>query len=192
MNEFHRLDMSNLEQLIEGFDRDRIAKAYRFATEAHEGQLRKYTGEPYVIHPMTVSLLVLKFGGDENMMIAALLHDTVEDTSVTIEQIEEEFGSDVAMLVGWLTDVSKPEHGNRETRKRLDREHTAKADPRAKTIKLADLIHNTISIVEHDKAFARVFLPEKRLLLGVLGEGDQDLFALANRLLIECFDELGG
>lgn len=71
-------------------------------------------------------------------------------------------------MVDMLTDVSRPEDGNRAARKKLDREHLAKATPEVKTIKLADLIHNTESIVAHDPKFAEVYLEEKRALLSVL------------------------
>ena len=82
-----------------------------------------------------------------------------------------------------LTDVSRPEDGNRAARKTLDREHIAKASPQAKTIKIADLIDNSRSIMAHDPQFARVYLAEKRLLLDVLTEGDPTLYAMARRIV---------
>ena len=72
--------------------------------------------------------------------------DVVEDTPVSIKDIEDVFGPRVAALVSDLTDVSKPEDGNRATRKELDRQHTAKASPDAKTVKLADLISNGAAV----------------------------------------------
>jgi (p)ppGpp synthase/HD superfamily hydrolase len=113
------------------------------------------------------------------MIAAAWLHDTVEDTGVTSELIRAEFGDEVATLVGWLTDVSRPDHGNRAARKAVDRAHTAAAPAQAQTIKLADLIANTRSIMEHDEAFARVYLAEKRALLEVMTKGDAALMARA-------------
>jgi hypothetical protein len=91
------------------------------------------------------------------------------------------FGADIAALVGWLTDVSKPEDGNRAHRKAMDREHTAAAPAEAQTIKLADLISNSKSIMEHDPAFAKTYLEEKRLLLAVMTKGDRDLHTMATR-----------
>lgn len=153
-------------------------RAKLFATAAHAavGQTRKYTGEPYILHPMAVADLVrgVRAVTDE-MLAAAWLHDVVEDTKVTIEQIDAEFGADVAELVGWLTDVSRPEDGNRTTRKALDREHLAAAPAAAQTIKVADLIDNTASIVEHDPSFAVVYLGEKAALLAVLTGADRKL-----------------
>jgi hypothetical protein len=90
------------------------------------------------------------------------------------------FGIDIATLVGWLTDVSKPEDGNRAVRKAMDRAHTAEAPAEAQTIKLADLISNSRSIMQHDAEFARVYLEEKRLLLEVMTRGDAGLHALAS------------
>jgi|AntRauTorcE11898_2_1112593.scaffolds.fasta_scaffold75455_1 (p)ppGpp synthase/HD superfamily hydrolase len=146
---------------------EKVAKARAFAIAAHSaaGQVRKYTGEPYHVHPAEVAQIVTARGGDQAQICAAWLHDVVEDTAVTIELIETEFGKDVAELVGWLTDVSKPEDGNRAERKAIDRKHTAQAPKRAKFVKLADLISNTSSIVEHDAKFAKVYLAEKRLLI---------------------------
>ena len=143
-----------------------VERARVFATAAHAavGQTRKYTGEPYVVHPIEVSELVASVGGTEAMVAAALLHDVLEDTEVTVDVLEELFGSEVADLVLWLTDISKPEDGNRSTRKALDRQHSAAAQ----TIKVADLISNTRTIVEFDPGFARTYLEEKRLLLEVL------------------------
>jgi hypothetical protein len=94
-------------------------------------------------------------------------------------------------LLPALTDVSRSADGNRKARKALDRAHTAKASPAAKTIKLADLIDNTKSIVEHDPEFARVYLAEKAALLEVLKEGDQVLWAMASNLVRESWPGSG-
>ena len=162
-------------------------KALTFATAAHAavGQLRKYTNEPYVVHPIEVAGIVSKVpGATDEMIAAAYLHDVVEDTGVTIELIRKEFGDEVAELVGWLTDVSRPDHGNRAQRKAVDRAHTAGAPAAAQTIKLADLISNTRSIVEHDEKFAKTYLAEKRLLLEVLKHGDAELWR-------KCHEQIG-
>jgi (p)ppGpp synthase/HD superfamily hydrolase len=154
-----------------------VEKARVFATADHAavGQTRKYTGEPYVVHPIEVSELVASVGGTEAMVAAALLHDVLEDTEVTVDVLEEQFGSEVADLVLWLTDISKPEDGNRSTRKALDRQHSAAAPAAAQTIKVADLISNTRTIVEFDPGFARTYLEEKRLLLEVLTRANPTL-----------------
>lgn len=145
-----------------------ILLARTFASRAHRGQVRKYTGEPYINHPVEVADIVRRHNGSPEMIAAALLHDVVEDTDVTLDDISSEFGESVANLVADLTDVSRPEDGNRATRKAMDREHTAQASAAAMVIKAADLISNTSSIVEHDPSFAKVYLKEKRALLDVM------------------------
>ena len=160
-----------------------VQKALTFATTAHDGQVRKYTKKPYIVHPIEVMEIVSTVEHDDEMLAAALLHDVVEDTTVTIEEIQQEFGADVAILVDELTDVSKPADGNRACRKAMDRAHSAQACPRAQTIKLADLISNARDIVKHDKNFAKVFLGEKRQLLQVMLEGDIALYNIALSLV---------
>jgi (p)ppGpp synthase/HD superfamily hydrolase len=115
------------------------------------------------------------------MLAAAYLHDVVEDTPVTIEAVRAAFGPEVGELVDWLTDISRPQDGNRRLRKELDRQHLAKAPPAAKTIKLADLIDNTLTIRQHDPSFWRVYRREKLALLEVLREGDPALWQQAYR-----------
>jgi guanosine-3',5'-bis(diphosphate) 3'-pyrophosphohydrolase len=156
-------------------------RARLFATAAHAavGQLRKYTHEPYIVHPAEVAKIVRSVPHTDEMLAAAWLHDTVEDTGVSIELIRAEFGSEVSDLVGWLTDVSRPDHGNRAARKAIDRAHTAAAPSEAQTVKLADLISNTRSIVAHDAKFAETYLAEKRLLLEVMHRGDATLMQIA-------------
>lgn len=163
-----------------------VERAKVFATAAHAavGQTRKYTGEPYIVHPIHVMSIVKTVPHTDAQLAAALLHDTVEDTGVTIELIESEFGSEVAELVSWLTDVSKPADGNRAVRKQLDLEHTAQAPAAAQTIKLADLISNTASIVQHDLKFAETYLKEKAALLRVLTKGDPTLYSWAQATLL--------
>jgi len=161
---------------------DLVHKAQVFAIAAHSavGQKRKYTGEPYFVHPAEVARIVAEVpGSTPEMVAAAWLHDTVEDTGVTLTDIHMNFGPEVAVLVGWLTDVSKPEDGNRAVRKTMDREHTAESPAEAQTVKLADLISNSKSIMMHDPAFAKTYLEEKRLMLDVMTKGDRGLHALA-------------
>ena len=146
-----------------------VERARVFATAAHAAvkQVRKYTFEPYILHPTEVASIVATVPHTNEMLAAAWLHDTVEDTGVSIVDIQQEFGNEVASLVGWLTDVSTPEQGNRAARKAIDRGHTACAPAEAQTVKLADLIANSRSILAHDPTFARVYLEEKRMLLEV-------------------------
>lgn len=149
----------------------------------HNGQDRKYSQIPYIVHPLSVMQIVRSVTDDEDMLVAAVFHDTVEDTPVKIEIIENLYGSRVAELVGWLTDVSTLEDGNRRARKQLDLEHTANAPADAQTIKLADMIDNTRSITHSDPDFARVYMKEKERLLAVLTKGHSSLQSDAQVLL---------
>jgi len=162
-----------------------VERARVFATAAHAAvkQVRKYTFEPYIVHPTEVAGIVASVPHTDEMLAAAWLHDTVEDTGVSIVDIHVEFGHQVAELVGWLTDVSTPEHGNRAVRKALDRDHIACAPAAAQTVKLADLIANSGSIMAHDPEFAQVYLAEKRMLLQILTRGDAILMARARSII---------
>lgn len=165
-------------------------RALNFAIAAHQGQLRKYTGEPYIVHPIEVSMLIATHTDKTSIIIAALLHDVIEDTPFTYANIKFEFGKKIADLVLEVTDVSKPSDGNREERKKIDREHLANASPEAQTIKLADLISNTSFIVKHDKNFAKIYLAEKQLLLTILGNGNDKLHRMACDVLCKARKEL--
>ena len=160
-----------------------VAKALDFATKAHGDQVRKYTGEPYTNHLVEVMNIVRTVKSDDSMLAAALLHDTIEDTSVTEADVKKEFGDRIAQLVVELTDISKPEDGNRATRKAIDRDKLAKVSDDAQTIKLADLISNGKDIAINDPKFAKVFLNEKRQLLEVLDRGDPALMKKAKNIL---------
>ena len=164
-----------------------LDKAIQFATKAHEGQTRKYTGEPYIVHPLAVMEIVKTVEHTEEMLMAAVLHDTVEDCDVTLDQIAFHFGHVVADLVGEVTDVSKPEDGNRAFRKGLDREHSAQASRSGQTIKIADLLDNTKSITEHDEHFAKVYMKEKALLLQILDKADKILLEKAQKKVDKWF-----
>ncbi|MBD3894651.1 bifunctional (p)ppGpp synthetase/guanosine-3',5'-bis(diphosphate) 3'-pyrophosphohydrolase [Halomonas sp. ML-15] len=168
---------------------DMIERAALFSRAAHQavGQQRKYTGEPYWRHPATVAKMVSAVEtATAEMIAAAHLHDVLEDTAVTALDIEECFGQRVAVLVQELTDqFIDPDIGNRAHRKALERNRLAHVSPQAQTIKYADLIDNTTSIVARDPGFARVYLAEKRLLLEVMTAGDQALKRKAWRVLQE-------
>ena len=159
------------------------AAAIRFATHHHSGQVRKYTGDPYITHPLAVAEIVRSVSHTEEMIIAALLHDVIEDTSAKSWMINFMFGSEVCEYVFWLTDISKPEDGSRAERKRIDREQIAKAPRNVKTIKLADMIHNSMFILAHDPKFAAIYLAEKALLLEVLRQGDPTLWWRAKAIV---------
>ncbi len=155
---------------------DVIARARAFAAEAHEGQFRKYGGQPYIVHPIAVAETVASVTDDPEVIAAALLHDTVEDTPATLTDIETHFGARVAALVSDLTDVSRREDGNRAARRAIDRAHTAAASPEAKTVKIADVLDNLRTIPKGDPGFGRIYVNESRLLWPCLREGNATLY----------------
>lgn len=162
-----------------------VERAYRFADKAHEGQVRKYTFEPYINHPVKVCSFVETVTEDPEICAAALLHDVVEDTPYTLDDIEAEFGERVANLVFCLSDVASLADGNRAKRNLINVRHYACAHPDAKTVKLADLMDNIPSIIEHDPGFAKVYVAEKKMLLGVLKNGNTHLFKSVEEIIEE-------
>lgn len=157
-----------------------------FAFHVHRDQKRKYTGEPYTGHLAEVAGLTAAvafkptFDGDAETAVAvAWLHDCVEDQQVSLADLEKRFGGVVRDGVEWLSDL---ETGNRATRKRLSRERLANAPAWVQTIKVADIISNTSTIVQHDPGFAPFDRQEKIALLDVLSNADAELMILARHL----------
>jgi (p)ppGpp synthase/HD superfamily hydrolase len=163
----------------------RLLNAILMATQAHAGQVRRYENDPYIVHPLRVARTVAFRGHDEDTVIAAILHDTLEDTNLDPRAIDEQFGGHVLSLVRQLTDPAKPEDGNRAARMEINREHAAKASPQAQTVRVADLMDNARSIVAHDPSFAKVYLKEKALMLDGLSQADSDLLRAAHDMILE-------
>lgn len=142
------------DQLLE------LAHAIDFATEKHEGQKRR-SGEPYIVHPLSVADILIEWGMDIDSVLAGILHDTVEDTDATLEQIESLFGRDVAFLVDGVTKVSQARAGMRDLQSYLPqtKDNLSKLliavgqDVRVIIIKLADRLHNlqTLQYMKPDK-----------------------------------------
>lgn len=135
------------ESLPEQYNQEEIEKiieAYKFAKRAHSGQCR-YSGEPYIMHPVAVAKILFELGMDYESLVAALLHDTVEDTEIGLENLTELFGEDVASLVDGVTKLGKVPL---ETWEERQAENIRKMfiamsqDIRVVIIKLADRLHN--------------------------------------------------
>ncbi len=154
-----------------------VYEAMMFARQAHAEQKRKYTGVPYITHLAEVAGIVATCKGCRDSWIAiAWLHDCMEDCGVKFVDLIDKFGYTVAAGVRHLSDL---EDGNRAERKVASRLRLSKAPPWVQTIKCADLISNTCSIVGLDDKFAKVYLEEKKLLLDVLDKADSKLRELA-------------
>ncbi|MFX1925770.1 HD domain-containing protein [Klebsiella pneumoniae] len=185
-----------------------VEKAQMFAAGAHAGvgQKRKYAGEDYIHHPVAVAEIVRKHGGTDEMVAAAMLHDTIEDTQVTFDHIFSLFGDRVAEMVDALSNKAKKEDGNRETRFFINvKALRERLDMQSRVIKLADLIHNTQSITRYDQKFAAQYLAEKAFMLralftdaeiGVSGEeiesrtGDHPLLIEAEKMVATALSQL--
>jgi len=181
------------KKYLSDLDEDRIRRAYLFAKNAHAGQVRK-GGDPYIIHPVTAAKILTRLQVDEDTLIACLLHDVPEDTSVTLEDIEKEFGSKVEFLVDGITKLSKVHYRNDMLERQIESLkkmfiHSAK-DPRIILIKLADRLHNmqTIDAIPNPEKRERIaretleiFVPIANLL---------GIWELKNQLEDHCFHVL--
>ena len=168
-----------------------VKRAAKFAKHAHRSQLRRYTNEPYFVHLDEVAKLCARHACSKRAIAAAYLHDTIEDQPVTYEDLIGEFGKDVADIVRDLTDVPATA-GSRKERKAMDLARLAAAGAEAQTIKCADMISNTSSIVRHDVGFARTYLPEIRAALTVMTRADPKMRELAWNSLIKGEGEIEG
>ena len=166
--------------------------AIGFASCAHRKQKRKYTGEPYMVHCLEVAQIIKSYTDEVDMVVAAVMHDVLEDTDVTVEEMRAVFGDLVTNLVLEVTDVSKPSDGNRAVRKQIDRDHLAKSSVWGANIKLADLISNTGSIAKYDPDFAKVYLREKQLVLPLLKHGQPNLHWRATEVCQIALRQLDG
>jgi (p)ppGpp synthase/HD superfamily hydrolase len=167
-----------------------LEKIQHFADAAHGDQLRKYTPDRYMVHPVRVMHLCRAFTTDETLLACALLHDVLEDTPVTAGEIKAflvpllgvESAEKALHLVVELTDVYVKRdypQWNRRKRKHLEAERMATISPGAQTIKYADILDNCREIVRHDPSFARIFLKECKQLLKRMTRGNPFLYKAA-------------
>lgn len=156
----------NLDALIttiksynKNFNEQKFRQAFLFAAIAHDGQLRKQEGIPYIVHPFETAKILTQIHADETTLIAALLHDVPEDTPYTLEQIDAKFGKQVAYMVEGITKLSKVHYRHDMQQREIESMkklfiHVAE-DPRTMLIKLADRLHNMRTLEYMD-------IPEKR------------------------------
>jgi (p)ppGpp synthase/HD superfamily hydrolase len=175
-------------------ERTLALEAMKFARSAHAHQLRKYTGNPYADHLAEVCGIAMSAGWHnaqihpDKLMAVCWLHDCVEDQGVDPADLEKLFGVDVMAGVVMLSDI---EEGNRAERKAASRRRLNASPGWVQTIKVADMMSNTSSIVRHDPKFAVTYLEEKRLMLAVLDKADRNLHAMAMSQLHHCEGLLG-
>lgn len=136
-----------------GADLAILRKAYELAESSHRGQMRK-SGEPYITHPLAVTLILAELGAETTTLTASLLHDTVEDTDVTLDQVREEFGEEVRFLVDGVTKLEKVDYGAAAESETFRKMLVATGnDVRVMSIKLADRLHNmrTLGVMRPEK-----------------------------------------
>ena len=140
-------EFQDLIDLVKGYNEEeveKLIKAYEFACDAHKEQARE-SGEPYIIHPINVCINLAKFHADGASLIAGMLHDVVEDTKYTIDEIEEEFGSEVAKLVLGVTKISNIHFSSLDQARDANIRRiitSLNEDVRIIIIKLCDRLHN--------------------------------------------------
>jgi len=191
---------NRLEKLIEkinaqGSDADRIRDAYAFAAAAHEGQVRK-DGTPYITHPLAAAEIIAEMGLDIDSVIAAILHDVLEDTEVLYDDIKKRFGQAVAELVDGVTKLTRVQYTSKEDEQmeNLRKMFLAMAkDIRVILIKIADRLHNMRTIVyqnenkRREKAFEtmEIYAPLAHRL------GMQRIKCELEDLALQCLDPIG-
>ncbi|WP_460106438.1 RelA/SpoT family protein [Streptomyces sp. YKOK-J1] len=134
-------------------DLEPLRRAYVLAESSHRGQMRK-SGEPYITHPLAVTLILAELGAETTTLTASLLHDTVEDTDVTLDQVREEFGEEVRYLVDGVTKLEKVDYGAAAEPETFRKMLVATgSDVRVMSIKLADRLHNmrTLGVMRPEK-----------------------------------------
>lgn len=162
MIEQEKRELQSLRELVESnsrrYDCAKIGKALQFCIKAHEGQ-KRYSGEEFFYHPVSVAYIVYTLGMDTESICAALLHDAVEDTDTTLDDVRREFGMDIAMLVDGVTKLGKiPISAREQQGENLRKMLIAMAeDIRVMVVKLADRLHNmrTIGSMRQDKQLSK-------------------------------------
>ena len=178
-----------------------LEKVKQYADEAHGSQMRKYTPQRYIVHPIEVMEICSEYTNDLCILAAALLHDVLEDTPVTRADLEAFLLSIMNAtdakrttdLTMELTDVyTKEAYPQYNRRVRKDKEHVrgAATSPAAQTIKYADIISNSIDITAHDKDFGPKFLKEVRSQLKTMNKGNAALYARAVATVDECLKKI--
>jgi len=167
-----------------------IPNAMEIAKIAHQNQLRKYTHEPYIVHPMAVAGLVKAVSNRKKLIVSAILHDILEDTNISEKVLYNSFDKTSIDIVKELTCPEYP-NTNRKERQELELYRLSGISDGAKLIKLADIIDNVKTILLYDKDFSSVYIPEKRKQIKILTisrysplyYGGLTLYNIANNLL---------
>jgi guanosine-3',5'-bis(diphosphate) 3'-pyrophosphohydrolase len=172
-----------------------------YAEKAHGEQKRKYSGKPYIVHPIAVMEITQQYTTEISAHAAALLHDVLEDTDVNPEELQKflfeimpaEEASLTFQLVEDLTDIYTAEkypNFNRNKRKELEAKRLEKSHPLSQTVKYADMIDNAVDITKNDVNFAKLFVKECKNLLEHIKDGDKRLYDEALATVEKCLNEI--
>ena len=159
-------------------DLEMIEKAYIYSASVHQGQVR-LSGEPYLTHPMEVAGILTDMKMDAATIISGLLHDTIEDTLTTAEQLEREFGKDVAFLVEGLTKLSRISFGSQEERQSENFRKmilAMSADIRILLVRLADRIHNMRTLQYHPEGEKTLYCQGDYGYIRAIGQSSRNKF----------------
>jgi guanosine-3',5'-bis(diphosphate) 3'-pyrophosphohydrolase len=173
----------------------------RFTDQAHGEQLRKYTHDRYIVHPVRVMQTCQQYSHDPAVLAAALLHDVLEDTPVTKETIQEFLLTQLTLeetdraiqYVVELTDIFIKANFpgmNRKKLKEKEAERLSLVSPEAQTIKYADIMDNSVNIVFHDQNFGYIYLKEAEAFLSKMTKGNPVLRERAIHMVKECMDKV--
>lgn len=177
------------------YSKIQLADIYQTAAHGACGQKRKFSGLPYSVHPRAVASLIVHHTGfaREDIICAALLHDVVEDTHITLDEIEGVFGSHVGDIVAGMTKDTYP-GCTRAVKFSLETARLAKCGYAVKTIKLADSICNMQDYIKDDPKYAyEVYVPEKRILIDeALKDGHNGLWVEADSLITNFMESYNG
>jgi len=169
-----------------------ITRALRVAFDAHSDQKRKYTEDPYIFHPIRVALRVASIGGSEEEIAAALLHDVVEDSDITIEDIKESFGNQVTLYINELTEkFTKEDYPdlNRRERKKREFDRMKSISEGSRLIKIFDKIDN-LKEFDYSDNFFWVYLNEGKQLLDVTWKDKCNYSSELEDLIVELEERL--
>lgn len=166
-----------------------IRESFQFAAEEHglTGEVRDYTGKPFIVHPVAVAQYVSAVIDDPEVIGAALMHDLVENTRVTLGQIRARFSSRMSLMVDGVTNRTQRGDGTRAERQAIERAHIAQQDEYTKSIKLADVLDNVPPMTLNNPSFAPIYVAEKRALWEEsLRDGHPVLVRQVDRMLTQC------
>lgn len=178
-----------------------LKKVLAFAEAAHAGQTRKYTPERYMVHPIRVMEICSQYTQSVPVLAAALLHDVLEDTPVTAEELLHFLQTvmppaEAQETTGLVTDLTdeytkdRYPQWNRRKRKEQERDRMRSISPDAQTVKYADILDNSHEITQQDPQFAPRFLKECKMLLQVMPQGHAGLYHKAKEMVHACLQEL--